>query len=145
MKTKRIKNDAGLKNRTKQVGEQQQAASEVHVPTDNQPAQPPPWRGVFFRGPDPVQDNRSEGEEIPTWLVYVGDDEGEPVGTTYRVFSYTRAAGLAKRMANDRHLELIDEAQPAGPLAPAAMAKATGSAQVATSAGAAPVAVAQAA
>lgn len=122
MKTKKQNNEAGLKNRTKQVGENAQVATAVHVPTDNQPAQPPPWRGVFFRGPDPVQDNRTEGNEIPTWLVFVGDDEGEPKGTLYRVFSYTRAAGLAKRMAADRNLELIDEAQPAGPLtsAPAA-------------------------
>jgi hypothetical protein len=66
------------------------------------------WRGVFFDGPEPDQDH--EGEEIPVWLVYVGDDEAEPTGTVYHVYNFRRAQALAERMAGDRSLELINEA-----------------------------------
>lgn len=127
MKTKSTQNNkAGLKNRTMQVGSETQAAEAV--PTDRLPAQIPapaqPWRGVFFRGPEPVQDNRQEGNELPTWLVFVGNEDAEPRSKVYRVFSYTRAHSLAQSMATDRRLELIDEAQPAGPTAPAPAAAA---------------------
>ena len=44
-------------------------------------ANPGPWRGVFFDGPEPQQN--AEGDEIPTWCLYVGDEEAEPTGTTY--------------------------------------------------------------
>jgi hypothetical protein len=71
----------------------------------------PPWRGVFFDGPQPDQD--VEGEEIPVWLVYVGNEEAEPVGKVYRCHSFGPAEDLAKQMAKDRRLELIREAMPA--------------------------------
>src|SRR5512135_2023371 len=67
-----------------------------------------PWRGVYFDGPQPDQDH--EGEEIPVWVVYVGDEEAEPVSTVYHVYNFARAQALAERIAQDRRLELIDEA-----------------------------------
>ncbi len=70
-----------------------------------------PWRGVFFDGPQSDQDQ--EGEEIPVWFVYVGDEEAEPVGKTYTCLSFNQAEALAQRMAKDRRLELIQEAMPA--------------------------------
>ena len=70
-----------------------------------------PWRGVFFDGPQSDQDH--EGEEIPVWFVYVGDEEAEPVGKVYKCFEYEPARDLALRMSYDRRLELINEAMPA--------------------------------
>ena len=66
------------------------------------------WRGVFFDGPQ--SDQNRDGDEIPAWLVYVGDDEAEPVGTVYTFHNFKAAEELAKRMSNDRRLELIHEA-----------------------------------
>ncbi len=71
-------------------------------------ANPGPWRGVFFDGPEPQQN--ADGDEIPTWSVYVGDEEAEPTGTVYTCFSFSVAQDLANRMARDRRLELIHEA-----------------------------------
>ena len=68
------------------------------------------WRGVFFDGPQPDLD--PDGEEIPVWMVYVGDDDAEPIGTVYRCHEFKSAQGLARRMAHDRRLELINEAMP---------------------------------
>ena len=67
-----------------------------------------PWRGVFFDGPQPSQN--ADGDEIPVWLVYEGDEEAEPVGTVYTCHNFKAADSLARRMANDRRLELIYEA-----------------------------------
>jgi hypothetical protein len=75
------------------------------------PSNATPWRGVFFDGPQSAQDH--EGDEIPIWVVYVGDQDAEPVGKVYTVGSYTYAATLAQSIARDRNLELIDEAMPA--------------------------------
>ena len=69
-----------------------------------------PWRGVFFDGPQ--SDQNRDGDEIPAWLVYVGDEQAEPVGTCYKFHNFTAAQSLADRMARDRHLELINEASP---------------------------------
>jgi len=74
----------------------------------HEPAPVGPWRGIFFDGPQPDQDH--EGEEIPVWIVYVGDEEAEPVGTVYQVHNFARAQALAERIAQDRRLELIHEA-----------------------------------
>ncbi len=71
-------------------------------------AQPGPWLGVFFDGPQPDQDH--EGEEIPVWIVYIGTEDAEPVGTVYHVYNFARAQALAQRIAKDRRLELIHEA-----------------------------------
>jgi hypothetical protein len=67
-----------------------------------------PWRGVFFDGPQP--DTDPEGEEIPVWYVYVGDEEAEPIGTVYHVHAFVTARSLAEAIARDRRLELIAEA-----------------------------------
>lgn len=68
----------------------------------------PQWQGVFFDGPQPDQDR--EGEEIPVWVVYVGDQDAEPIGTVYRCHDFKVAEALAQRVARDRQLELIHEA-----------------------------------
>jgi hypothetical protein len=67
-----------------------------------------PWRGVFFDGPRP--DQGEDGEEVPVWVVFIGDEDAEPVGTVYRCRSFALGEGLARRMAKDRRLELIQEA-----------------------------------
>ena len=67
-----------------------------------------PWRGVFFDGPQPSQN--ADGDEIPVWLVYEGDADAEPVDTVYTCRSFLTADSLARRMAQDRRLELIHEA-----------------------------------
>jgi hypothetical protein len=69
------------------------------------------YRAVYFDGPQADRD--PEGEEIPAWTVYVGDDEAEPTGTVYTVHDFTAAEQLARRMAADRRLDLIHEATPA--------------------------------
>ena len=66
------------------------------------------WRGVFFDGPQ--ADHNHDGDEIPVWCVYVGDEEAEPVNRVYWCWSYAFALDLAQRMARDRRLELIHEA-----------------------------------
>jgi hypothetical protein len=38
------------------------------------------YRAVYFDGPQPEQNH--DGDEIPVWLVYVGDEDADPVGTT---------------------------------------------------------------
>ena len=69
------------------------------------------WRGIFFDGPQ--SDQNRDGDEIPVWLVYVGDEEAEPTDTVYKLHSFQAAEQLAKRMSQDRRLELIHEASPA--------------------------------
>jgi hypothetical protein len=69
------------------------------------------WRGIFFDGPQ--SDQNHEGDEIPVWSVYVGDDDAEPTDTIYTCHDFKAAEQLAQRMANDRRLELIHEASPA--------------------------------
>ena len=69
------------------------------------------WRGIFFDGPQ--SDQNHDGDEIPVWFVYVGDEEAEPVDTLYKCHNFTAAEELATRMSRDRRLELIHEACPA--------------------------------
>jgi len=73
-----------------------------------------PWRGVYFDGPQPDQDPEGEDGgpcgEHPVWVVYVGDEEAEPVSTVYHVYDFARAQALAERIAQNRRLELIHEA-----------------------------------
>jgi len=68
------------------------------------------WRGVFFDGPQ--SDQNHDGDEIPVWFVYVGDEEAEPTDTVYKFHNFPAAEQLAKRMSHDRRLELIHEANP---------------------------------
>ena len=77
---------------------------------NDSPATTGAWRGVFFDGPQ--SDQNHDGDEIPVWLVYVGDDEAEPTDTVYRFHNFQAAETLARRMAQDRRLELIHEASP---------------------------------
>lgn len=49
-------------------------------------------------------------DEVHVWHVYVGDDDGEPIGTTYTVRRGRESAiELGERMARDRHLELVTD------------------------------------
>jgi hypothetical protein len=79
------------------------------LPVTPAPDQPPAgWRGVFFDGPQLNQDR--EREEIPVWVVYIGNEDADPVGTVYTCHNFKSAETLAQRMARDRELELIHEA-----------------------------------
>ena len=69
------------------------------------------WRGIFLDGPQ--SDLDTEGEEIPVWVVYVGNDDAEPIGNVYRLHHFKSAELLAHRMAEDRRLDLIHDASPA--------------------------------
>jgi hypothetical protein len=61
----------------------------------------------------PYADVDRDGDEVPTWSVCIGDDEGEPCGTVYRCSTFTGAVKLARDIARDRRLELVMEASPA--------------------------------
>ena len=67
--------------------------------------------GEQFDGPQPDRD--TEGEEIPAWVVYVGDADAEPTGRIYTLHHFQSAELLAYQMATDRRLDLIHEATPA--------------------------------
>jgi len=71
----------------------------------------PALRAVFFDGPQP--DRNHDGDEIPVWVVYVGDEEGIPVDQVYTCLSFGCAERLAQRIADDRGIELIADAMPA--------------------------------
>ena len=66
---------------------------------------------VHFEGPEPDQD--SQGEEVPIWFVFAAADTGDPTSRIYRCSTYSAGWGLAQRMAHDRRLQLINEAQQA--------------------------------
>jgi hypothetical protein len=69
------------------------------------------YRAVYFDGPQ--SDRDQDGEEIPAWVVYIGDDEAEPTGQVYTLHHYKSAELLAHQMASDRRLDLIQDATPA--------------------------------
>jgi len=60
---------------------------------------------VFFDGPH--SDRNHDGDKIPAWSVYVGDEEAEPVAKVYWFHDYAAAQALARCMARDRRLEFI--------------------------------------
>ena len=68
------------------------------------------WHGVFFDGPQ--ADTNAAGDEIPVWVVYIGDDDAEPTGAVHRYYNYKAAEFYAHRMALDAHLDLIHDASP---------------------------------
>ena len=70
-----------------------------------------PYRAVYFDGPQ--SDRDQEGEEVPAWVVYVGDEDADPIGQVYTLHHFQSAELLAQRMAEDRRLDLIHEASPA--------------------------------
>jgi hypothetical protein len=69
------------------------------------------YRAVYFDGPQPEQNH--DGDEIPVWLVYVGDADADPVGTIYKCHDFAAAEKLAHCMAHDRRLDLQHDATPA--------------------------------
>ena len=85
--------------------------SNTTVELNEAPAHTGAWRGVFFDGPQ--SDHNHDGDEIPVWFVYVGDEEAEPTGPVYKCHTFKAAEELARRMAQDRRLELIHEGSPA--------------------------------
>ena len=68
------------------------------------------YRAVYFDGPQPERNH--DGDEIPVWVVYVGDSDAEPTGTVYHCHDFTEAEALARQMAHDRRIDLIHEAMP---------------------------------
>lgn len=46
-------------------------------------------------------------DEVLTFAVYVGDDDGEAVGTVYNCRTENAAWNLAEKMARDRGLALV--------------------------------------
>ena len=85
--------------------------SNYALELNDAPANTGLWRGIFFDGPQ--SDQNHDGDEIPVWFVYVGDEEAEPTGTVYKCHNFTAAEELAKQMSHDRRLDLIHEASPA--------------------------------
>lgn len=69
------------------------------------------YRAVYFDGPSADRDH--EGEEIPVWVVYIGDDEAEPVSHLQHFRSFQIAEEVARHLANTKRLDLIHEASPA--------------------------------
>jgi len=69
------------------------------------------WRGVYFDGPQ--SDQNQEGDEIPVWFVYIGDEEAEPVSNLTKFHSFEIAEQHAQHLARTRCLDLIHEASPA--------------------------------
>jgi len=69
------------------------------------------YRAVYFDGPQSDRDH--EGEEVPAWVVYIGDDEAEPVSHLQHFRSYEIAEQVARHLASDRRLDLIHDAIPA--------------------------------
>ena len=69
------------------------------------------YRAVYFDGPQSDRDH--EGEEIPAWVVYIGDDEAEPVSHLQHFRSFEIAEQVARHLASARRLDLIHDASPA--------------------------------
>ena len=65
---------------------------------------------IFVDGPHSNATARSDWDEFPEWYVGVADNDGEPIGKTYTCHSLDAAVGLGRKMANDRNLELVNEA-----------------------------------
>lgn len=68
------------------------------------------WQSVFFEGPQ--SDQNHDGDEIPVWIVYVGDEDAEPTDHVYRIHDFQAAEELARQMSRDRRLESIQDAMP---------------------------------
>jgi hypothetical protein len=69
------------------------------------------YRAVYFDGPSADRD--PEGDEIPVWVVYIGDDEAEPVSHLQHFHSFQIAEQVARHLAQARRLDLIHDASPA--------------------------------
>lgn len=63
---------------------------------------------VSFYGPEPVQ-NR-DGDEYPEWSVsLMSDNDDEPI-KSYTVTSYDAGFALAAKIAKDRKIEFVNDA-----------------------------------
>lgn len=69
------------------------------------------YRAVYFDGPSADRDH--EGEEIPVWVVYIGDDEAEAVSHLRHFHSFQIAEDAARHLARAKGIDLIHEASPA--------------------------------
>ena len=69
------------------------------------------YRAVFFDGPQPDRDQ--DVEEIPAWVVYVGDSDAEPVSHLQHFRSFQIAENVARHLARTKRLDLIHDASPA--------------------------------
>jgi hypothetical protein len=66
---------------------------------------------VMVDGPSPAQD--AYGDEYPEWTVSLVDSEGDDTGKSYTCRSFRSAINLGTQIADDRHLELVNEAMQA--------------------------------
>ncbi len=69
------------------------------------------WRGVFFDGPQ--SDQNPDGDEIPVWTVYIGDEEANPISNLRTFHNYDIASEQAEHLARRWNLELVQDAMPA--------------------------------
>ena len=67
---------------------------------------------VLLDGPESAGIDERTGDEIPEWTVCMADKDGEPTGTVYRPRTYAGALRVARNIAHDRHLELVDDSTP---------------------------------
>lgn len=58
----------------------------------------------------PFADVNRWGDEIPTWIVCLGDEWGETVGEVEKYFSYEDATVRAENLAKAKGLELVFDA-----------------------------------
>ena len=66
---------------------------------------------IIFDGPFSNPD--SHGDEMPEWVVFAADDNGDEIGDVFRFSLFAPASQVARNMAADRHLELVIEAMQA--------------------------------
>lgn len=66
---------------------------------------------IYCDGPEADIDR--DGEEIPVWHVWAGDDDAEQIGPSHTFHSRDAAREYARRTAAARRLELVDESMPA--------------------------------
>lgn len=67
---------------------------------------------VIVAGPFSIGPQGFNGIEQCEYCVYLADDCGDAVGKVYRVRSGRRARQLGADMAQDRHLEFVDDTFP---------------------------------
>ncbi len=69
------------------------------------------YRAVYFDGPQ--SDRNREGDEVPSWVVYIGDEDAEPVSHLQHFRSYQIAEQVARQLASTRRLDFVHDASPA--------------------------------
>ena len=74
------------------------------------------YRAVYFDGPSADRDPEGDGGPCgthPVWVVYIGDDEAEPVSHLQHFRSFQIAEDVARHLASTKRLDLIHDATPA--------------------------------